>query len=435
MRILIPSNTPERLDRCLTSMGLKYRQDTIVLAGPKVMDCMITPAVKVVAQDESFCFSREINKGLKLTETIEDALILNDDTVISPDVIFTLQMAAARHKGKCILTPALTGRITVEGAWKRTDDLVHERGMKERRVQWIPFFCAYLPVEARKIIRESQDHGNVLGGRDLDERFTGYGGEDDDYCYRARRAGIPIIVLANIMIHHGWPDDDHEARWGEKRRRVPSGQLMGMDIFRDKWGTCPAPDIDYFPAPVPAELQVRIAAAEKITGWMGHDELTWLATEASKRQCVVEFGSYKGRSAKALAATPGKLYCVDQFSHDNTDREFIKNLSPEIRAKKVEMVRCLTWKAERWLRDRNIKPDMIFIDASHDWRSVREDIRICQDLMAPGGLLCGHDFNPQEFPGVCLAVRELVPDYELPIGNAGSIWVQPTIASDAHLLL
>lgn len=423
-KILIPSNTPERLDRCLRSMG-GYRTKAVVLAGPEVMACLVTPACTVVPQDTSFCFAREINKGLELIGPTEDALILNDDTVVSPDVITALIEAALRFNGKCILSPALTGRITVEEPWKRTDDLVPERGMKWRRVQWIPFFCAYIPAEVRDILRKSTDHGNIVGGRDLDERFTGYGGEDDDYCYRARRARIPIIVLPKLTIHHGWPDDDHAARWGEKRRIAPGRPLMGMEIFRDKWLTAPAPDVPYPPDQVPEQVASRVAMAEKVPGWMGHGELSWLAEQASQRQCVVELGSYKGRSAKALAATPGKLYCVDQFSHDNTDREFARNLSPEIQAKKVEMVRCKTWQADRWLRDRNIKPDMIFIDAGHDWRTVREDIRMCQDLLAPGGLLCGHDFNPPEFPGVCLAVKELVPDYELPIGSAGSIWVQP----------
>ena len=425
-RILIPSNTPERLDRCLRSMGLAYRTKVVILAGPEVMQCMITPASQVIPQDSPFCFAREINKGLHLIGPEDDALILNDDTVVSPDAISAIIEAAERHHGNCILSPALTGRITNEEAWKRTDDLVPEWGMTERRVQWIPFFCAYLPAEARALIRKSTDQGNIVGGRDLDERFTGYGGEDDDYCYRARRAGIPIIVLPNVTIHHGWPDDDHDARWGEKHRSK-SGQVLvtGMDLFKDKWGAAPAPDIDYPAAIVPDHLAQRVAMAERISGWMGHDELAWLAARASERQVIVELGSYKGRSAKALAATPGKLYCVDQFNHDNTDREFTRHLSPEIQAKKVEMVRCRTWKADRWLRDRQVKPDMIFIDAGHDWRTVREDVRMCQDLLAPGGLLCGHDFNPPEFPGVCLAVKELVPDYELPLGSAGSIWVQP----------
>jgi hypothetical protein len=425
MKIIIPSNAPERVDRCLRSMGGFYRQKVILLAGPELMKCLVTPAVRVVAQQEPFCFAHEINEGIHRAGSLEDVLILNDDTVVSPEAIHDLEIASLAHGGKCILSPGLTGRITVEGAWKRTDDLVPERGMKERRVQWIPFFCAYIPSEARRVIRESPDQANIVGDRDLDERFVAYGGEDDDYCYRARRANIPVIVLPNITIHHGWPNDDHEARWGEKRRRVADGQLAGMDIFRDKWRTAPAPDIDYPPDPVPHELAQRVAWAEKIPGWMGHDELTWLAIQSSTRSSIVEFGSFKGRSAKALASTPGKLYCVDQFNHDNTEREFPRYMSADIQSKRVEMVRCKTWQADRWLRDRKIRPDMIFIDAGHDWRSVRDDIRMCQDLIAPGGLLCGHDFNPPEFPGVCLAVKELVPDYQLPLGSSGSIWMQP----------
>ena len=65
--------------------------------------------------------------------------------------------------------------------------------------------------------------------------------------------------------------------------------------------------------------------------------------------------------------------------------------------------------------------DMIFLDASHDYASVKADILAWMPLLAPGGLLCGHDLGPN-WPEVEVAVRELIPDFKL---GANQIWFKP----------
>ncbi len=49
--------------------------------------------------------------------------------------------------------------------------------------------------------------------------------------------------------------------------------------------------------------------------------------------------------------------------------------------------------------------DVVFIDALHDYESVKQDIALWWPLVRPGGYLCGHDFNHQ-WPGVERAVSE-----------------------------
>lgn len=49
--------------------------------------------------------------------------------------------------------------------------------------------------------------------------------------------------------------------------------------------------------------------------------------------------------------------------------------------------------------------DLVFIDALHDYESVREDIRLWWPHVRIGGMLAGHDFN-HKWPGVERAVAD-----------------------------
>jgi len=49
--------------------------------------------------------------------------------------------------------------------------------------------------------------------------------------------------------------------------------------------------------------------------------------------------------------------------------------------------------------------DFVFIDAQHDYYSVKADILAWMYKVRPGGLLCGHDYDQVKFPGVVKAVK------------------------------
>lgn len=50
--------------------------------------------------------------------------------------------------------------------------------------------------------------------------------------------------------------------------------------------------------------------------------------------------------------------------------------------------------------------DMVFIDASHFYEDVHEDIGLWLPMVRKGGILSGHDYNNVRFPGVKKAVDE-----------------------------
>ena len=96
---------------------------------------------------------------------------------------------------------------------------------------------------------------------------------------------------------------------------------------------------------------------------------------------------------------------------------FEANISDALAAGKLE-----AWRVGHWqeaaildlLGDRH--PDMVFIDGDHLYDNVRHDIIFWSQLLAPGGLLSGHDFF---HAGVQKAVLE---QYGGRVVVTGSIW-------------
>jgi predicted O-methyltransferase YrrM len=173
-------------------------------------------------------------------------------------------------------------------------------------------------------------------------------------------------------------------------------------------------------------VDVDITNAMKIPGWMTYDELEWLAHQAGRCASIAEVGSYCGRSTRALAEhTAGILYAIDTWEGSSdftveekgTDgwlfQEFTKNMSG---LANVHPMRMTSLEAAAALKGRQF--DLIFIDAEHDYDSVKADIEAWRRLLKPGGTLCGHDYI-RSYPGVLKAVGELMPGFSL---AADSIW-------------
>jgi hypothetical protein len=84
---------------------------------------------------------------------------------------------------------------------------------------------------------------------------------------------------------------------------------------------------------------------------------------------------------------------------------------------RVQLLVQPTFWALGWLARQGLQPDVIFIDASHDYASVSQDIFYSRGLLMAGGLLCGHDL---ELPDVQRAVLKSL-DQAVYTG-VGSLW-------------
>lgn len=169
---------------------------------------------------------------------------------------------------------------------------------------------------------------------------------------------------------------------------------------------------------------MNIENALKIEGWINPEDLEWLARQAETHQAIIEVGCWLGRSTLALADnTSGFVIPIDHWKGSEEHQssmigkqedwlyaEFLKNVNREL-GHKIRPLRMSSLGAAKYLSDmavmgfENLKFDMVFIDASHDYESVKSDILAWRTLVR--GLLCGHDSG---HPPVERAVKELLPN-------------------------
>ena len=82
------------------------------------------------------------------------------------------------------------------------------------------FVCVYIPRATL----------NTVGL--LDEDYTAYGSEDDDYCYRCRKAGLRIGIFDGCFVNHA---KLHSTFRGDSACDI----APGIEIFRRKHGGYP----------------------------------------------------------------------------------------------------------------------------------------------------------------------------------------------------
>jgi predicted O-methyltransferase YrrM len=174
---------------------------------------------------------------------------------------------------------------------------------------------------------------------------------------------------------------------------------------------------------------IDISKACEITGWMSKTELKFLAQTAKESLICIEFGSYMGRSTRAIGDhTPGIVFAVDPwdgkyYKEDNTEltilrseaeQKFHQNLSDLIMKNKVVPIKGYS---HDFVLPSG-KADFIFIDGDHRRKAVEKDIDKALSLIAPGGVIAGHDYCHSDWPGVKAAV-----DFKFgPVESCDSIW-------------
>jgi len=149
----------------------------------------------------------------------------------------------------------------------------------------------------------------------------------------------------------------------------------------------------------------------------------------------VEVGSFKGRSASVMGVSIAnsnkniKFYCVDTWmgsvEHQQgqacEDKDvvsgtlleiFLKNTEPV--SKYITAIQKASVEAAKDFEDKSLA--FVFIDASHDYENVKNDIDAWYPKIKPGGTLAGHDWN---YGPVMQAVKEAAERKGLNIVSGG----------------
>lgn len=170
------------------------------------------------------------------------------------------------------------------------------------------------------------------------------------------------------------------------------------------------------------ELNLDISRSMRIQGWMSEIELTWLAEQASCHDLIIEIGSFHGRSTRALGDyARGMVIAVDTWTGPVGANE--RDVLPSFYAKFQDNLQDLIHEQKVVpITPDEVKfivgpPDLVFIDADHQYLGVKRDIEYWLPKIEKGGIISGHDYS---YPDVRRAVHELLEVVIQPLNT--DIW-------------
>jgi predicted O-methyltransferase YrrM len=191
-----------------------------------------------------------------------------------------------------------------------------------------------------------------------------------------------------------------------------------------------------------------------VQGWHSEDPIFRKLLAAVRPRIVVELGTWKGASAlhmcalaKELDLDPFTIVCVDTFlgstwhwlnrqdpsgfaglacrhGYPSLYYKFLANVVHLGHQDRVVPFPNTTTNASRFFNAMGgPQPDLVYVDAGHNFNDVVSDLRHWWPLVRPGGTVFGDDFSAN-FPGVEQALRTFCAEMRLaPVHVEGEKWV------------
>lgn len=140
-------------------------------------------------------------------------------------------------------------------------------------------------------------------------------------------------------------------------------------------------------------------------GWYGNAEMIEKIFQQYPIKVVVEIGSWLGKSTRHLASLVpegGMVYAIDHWKgsseHQNgveskflpyLYEQFISNIIHAELTHKITPMRMSSLEAARIF---NKIPDLIYLDGSHEYDAVYQDLKAWFPFVKGHGILCGDDW-------------------------------------------
>ena len=158
----------------------RYAKKIVITSG----GCEVyAPGWEVIKGIEPFIFSR--NANLALDRVRDDVLLINDDCELISPIMDKLGEIARANPNIGILSPQIEGIVG-----NRLQQVCKREELYYTSKRRLAFVCVYIPWRTLKAV-----------GR-MDERFTGYGCDDDDYCYRIKKLGLELGITGRVIVRH-----------------------------------------------------------------------------------------------------------------------------------------------------------------------------------------------------------------------------------------
>lgn len=225
---IIPSKNPDNLLACVSAVRLNDPGVRIIVVDDS--DGGMAPicaerGITCVKGEKPFVWARNINIGIRAAGEADGVVLLNDDAVLeTPDGFSRMAEIAVKHasgfehwnfKYCGVLSAAIRGAAAATEQIYRGGD-----GFRKIEHHMMAFVAVYVPAYALKEIGM------------LDERYTEYGYDDDDYCKRVTDAGYALGVFDGCVVEHGSKPSTFRSRPGTSLQ--PNHQK-----FIEKWGHAP----------------------------------------------------------------------------------------------------------------------------------------------------------------------------------------------------
>ncbi len=139
---------------------------------------------------------------------------------------------------------------------------------------------------------------------------------------------------------------------------------------------------------------------------------------------IAEVGIYKGIHAEVIYQTlkPSKFYMVDTWK----DSELFKDMDNIYNSvvnkfgnlSGCNIIRASSFDASILLDSAKEKLDVVYLDSSHVYDNVLDDISYWYPLVKSGGMFCGHDYNKKQYNNLNIKcnVKGAVNDFFKPKG-------------------